>query len=176
MIHTPGVYYSIASATSAYQGKVLAFIGDRKAPKEPTPICLPMLKSWEWHTGDAVTNFDKFSECYAVEANKGTLWTPAAGDGAHAKLKVPNLVAIPTVLINLLPTQGWRSRHTTYWLLLTTLSTVVDIRVINGITSENGAWWQAKQIPMERARCFLTLTGSPSMTRISTNGSETVST
>jgi hypothetical protein len=33
MIHTPRVYYSIASATSTYQGKVLAFIGDRRATK-----------------------------------------------------------------------------------------------------------------------------------------------
>ena len=41
MIHTPGVYYSLASATSTYQGKILAFIGDRRATKEPTPICLP---------------------------------------------------------------------------------------------------------------------------------------
>ena len=41
MIHTPGVYYSLASATSTYQGKVLAYIGDRRATKEPTPICLP---------------------------------------------------------------------------------------------------------------------------------------
>ena len=47
MIHTPGVYYSIASATSTYQGKVLAFIGDRRATKEPTPICLPTSKAWE---------------------------------------------------------------------------------------------------------------------------------
>jgi hypothetical protein len=28
MIHTPGVYYSLASDTSTYQGKVPAFIGD----------------------------------------------------------------------------------------------------------------------------------------------------
>jgi hypothetical protein len=28
MIHTSGVYYSISPSTSAYQGKVLAFIGD----------------------------------------------------------------------------------------------------------------------------------------------------
>ena len=41
MIHTPGVYYSLASATSTYQGKVLAFIVDQRATKEPTPICLP---------------------------------------------------------------------------------------------------------------------------------------
>ena len=47
-----------------------------------------------------------FSEFYAVEANKGTLWTLSAGDGAPVELKVPNLVAIPNVLANLLCTQG----------------------------------------------------------------------
>jgi hypothetical protein len=45
MIHTPGVYYSLASATSTYQGKVLAFNGDRRATKEPTLICLPTTKT-----------------------------------------------------------------------------------------------------------------------------------
>ncbi len=29
MLHTPGVYYSINQSTRAYQGRVLAFIGDR---------------------------------------------------------------------------------------------------------------------------------------------------
>ncbi len=58
MIHTPGVYYSLAFTTSTYQGKVLAFIGDQRATKEPTPICLLMAKTWEWHTGNAVMNFD----------------------------------------------------------------------------------------------------------------------
>ena len=108
MIHTPGVYYSIASATSTYQGKVLAFIGDRRATREPTLICLPTSKSWEWHTGNAVTDFDKFSEFYDVEANKGTLWTPAAGNGAPAKLNLGCLSISYT-------RSAWRSRHTTYW-------------------------------------------------------------
>ena len=98
MIHTPGVYCSIASSTSPYQGKVLAFIGNCRATKEPTPVCLPASKSWEWHMGNAITDFDKFNEFYAVEANKCTLLT--------AKLKVPNLVAIPNVLVDLLSTQG----------------------------------------------------------------------
>ena len=97
------MYYSIASATSTYQGKELASIGDRRATEEPTSICLPTSKSWEWLTGDAV---DKFSKFYNVEANKGTLWTPAAGDGAPAKLKVPNQVAIPNVLVDSLRMQG----------------------------------------------------------------------
>jgi len=51
MLHTPGAYYSISSATQAYQGRVLAFIGDRRLTKEPTPVCLPTTKTWEWHTG-----------------------------------------------------------------------------------------------------------------------------
>ena len=57
MLHTPGVYYSINPSTRAYQGRVLAFIGDRQFTKEPTPVCLPTAKSWEWHTGPAVADF-----------------------------------------------------------------------------------------------------------------------
>ncbi len=53
MIHTPGAYYSINPAMSAYQGRVLAFIGDRRATKEPNPVCMPTTKTWEWFSGNA---------------------------------------------------------------------------------------------------------------------------
>jgi hypothetical protein len=106
MIHTPGVYYSVAQSTTAYQGKVLAFIGNRRATKEPTPVCLPASKTWDWHTGQAVGDFEKLGEFYAVEANKGKLWTPGAGDGMTEETKVPHLLAIPNVLIDLLQNQG----------------------------------------------------------------------
>ena len=46
MVHTPGAYYSTNQGTAAYQGRVLAFIGDCRATKEPTPICLPTIKTW----------------------------------------------------------------------------------------------------------------------------------
>jgi hypothetical protein len=52
-------------------------------------------------------DFDKFIEFHNVEANKGNLWTPPVGDGAPAKLKVPNLLAIPNMLVNLLRNQGF---------------------------------------------------------------------
>jgi hypothetical protein len=106
MIHTPGVYYSIASTTSAFQGKVLAFIGDRRATREPTPVCLPMTKLWDWHTGNAYTDLAKLNKHYAEEVNKGILWTPGAGNGALATIKVPNLLAIPNALVDLLRMQG----------------------------------------------------------------------
>ncbi len=49
---------------------------------------------------------DFFSEFYDVEANKGNLWTPTVGDGVPAELRVPNLLAIPNMLVNLLRNQG----------------------------------------------------------------------
>ena len=41
-----------------------------------------------------------------MEANKGNLWTPTAGDGVPAELRVPNLLAITNMLVNLLRNQG----------------------------------------------------------------------
>jgi hypothetical protein len=81
-------------------------IGDRRATKEPTPICLPTTKSWEWHTGYAVTDFARLAEYYERSKNKGTLWTPGATDGATAAIQVPNLLAIPNALVHLLRNQG----------------------------------------------------------------------
>ena len=73
MLHTPGVYYSINPSTRAYQGRVLVFIGDRRLTKEPTPVCLPTTKSWEWHTGPAVADFSKLEAFYADDTNGGHL-------------------------------------------------------------------------------------------------------
>jgi hypothetical protein len=106
MVHTPRVYYSISSSTSTYQGKVLAFIGDRRATKEPTPVCLPATETWEWHTGHANTDFAKFEEFYAAEGNKGKMWTLDGVDGVTEETKVPNFLAIPNALVELLRTQG----------------------------------------------------------------------
>jgi len=51
-------------------------------------------------------DFDKFIEFHDVEANKGNLWMRTVGDGAPKELKVPNLVAIPNMLVDLLRNQG----------------------------------------------------------------------
>jgi hypothetical protein len=106
MLHTPGVYYSISTSTKAYQGRVLAFIGDRRLTKEPTPVCLPTTKAWEWHTGPAITDYAKLDNFFDDDANGGKLWTPSAADGTPADIEVPYLLAIPSVLVDLLRTQG----------------------------------------------------------------------
>jgi hypothetical protein len=84
----------------------MALIGDCRTTKEPTLVCLPTTKSWEWHTGDAIADFVKVEVYYAVEANKGTLWTPGANDGPPSAVPVPNLLEIPNALVDLLRMQG----------------------------------------------------------------------
>jgi hypothetical protein len=73
MIHTPGVFYSINLGTITYQGQVLAFIGDRWATTEPNLVCLPTTTTWEWHSGNAITDFEAFDDHFTVETNWGTL-------------------------------------------------------------------------------------------------------
>ncbi len=51
MIHMIGAFYSIRATTNAYQGKIMGFIGDPRAKKEPTPVCLPQIKAWQWYSG-----------------------------------------------------------------------------------------------------------------------------
>jgi hypothetical protein len=94
MIHTPGIYYSIKALASVYQAKNVAFIGKRQATKVPTPLCLPTKKSWEWHMGTAVNDFDKFDKYHANVANQGTLWRPGATKGTPEAILIPNLLAI----------------------------------------------------------------------------------
>ncbi len=75
MIHTPGIYYSTKLSISAYQGKMMAFIGDWLETKEPTLACLPTTKAWEWHTGNTIGDFKNAELHYANEVNKETLLT-----------------------------------------------------------------------------------------------------
>ena len=105
MIHTPEAYYSINPAMSAYQGRVLAFIRDQRATKEPNPVCMPTTKTWEWLSGTAVTNFIAFEDQYATEASCGTLWTPVTGEDTSGAIQVPHLLTIPNVLVDLLRMQ-----------------------------------------------------------------------
>jgi hypothetical protein len=71
MIHTLGTFSSLKQATNVYQGKVLGFIGDRCATKEPTPICLPQTKAWQWFKGLASNDRDPFVAHFADPENYG---------------------------------------------------------------------------------------------------------
>jgi hypothetical protein len=84
----------------------MAFVGDRRATKEPTLVCLPTKKSWEWCMGNAINSYDKLEEYHTNVADQGPLWTPGDNEGIPKAIKIPNLLAIPNALVNLLLTQG----------------------------------------------------------------------
>ncbi len=49
--------------------------------------------------------FEKLKEFYGEEGNMGKLWTPGADDGIPDDIRVPNLLAIPNALVDLLQPQ-----------------------------------------------------------------------
>ncbi len=50
VLHSPMKFIAISDATQHLQGKFVAFVGDRSARNDPTPIVLPPQKSWGWET------------------------------------------------------------------------------------------------------------------------------
>ncbi len=76
MIHTLGASYSLKTATNSYKSKVLAFIRDWQATKDPTPICLPQTKAWQWYTGQAMDNMEALVDHYSDPDTRGMWWRP----------------------------------------------------------------------------------------------------
>jgi hypothetical protein len=56
--------------------------------------------------GKAIIDNTKFLEYHSNQTNLGTLWKPTTNDGTAVDVKVPNLLAIPNVLVDILRNQG----------------------------------------------------------------------
>jgi hypothetical protein len=104
MIHTVGTFYSLRAATNAYQGKVLGFVGDRRATKEPTPVCLPQVKAWQWYAGQVNVAKDNFVEFFENEDNKNKWWTLSSQ--LTSDTKVPFLLTLPNAMVEILRETG----------------------------------------------------------------------
>jgi hypothetical protein len=107
MIHTLGTFYSIRTATNAYQGKAMGFIGDRRATKEPTPVCLPQVNAWQWYSGQVNVDKDKFVKFFENEDDKNKWWTPSSQMTSEAK--TPFLLARPNAMVEILREAGGAS-------------------------------------------------------------------
>ena len=120
MIHTLGALYSLKTATNSFQGKVLVFIRDWRATKEPTPICLLQTKARQWYIGQAMDNAEALVNHYSDPDARGTWWRPTGG--TTTKMKVPYLHFIPNALVELLRNQGTQATPADVW---TTLGNVI---------------------------------------------------
>jgi hypothetical protein len=127
MIHTLGTFYSLKTATTSYQGKVLAFIWDWRVTKKPTPICLPQTKAWQWYKGQALDNVEALVDHYSDPDTRGTWWRPMGG--ANTKMKVSCLLSIPNALTDLRRNGGAQATSVDVW-------TTIDDVIANGGTTE----------------------------------------
>jgi hypothetical protein len=127
MIYTLGAFYSLKTATNSNQGKVLAFIGNWRATKEPTPICLLQTKAWQWYTRQAMDNAEALVNHYSDPDTRGMWWRPTGG--ATTKMRVLYLLSIPNALVDLLRNQGTQVTPADVW------TTINDV-IANGGTTE----------------------------------------
>jgi hypothetical protein len=104
MIHMLGTFYSIRASMNAYQGKVLGFVGDRRATKEPTPICLPQVKAWQWYAGQVNMDKEDFTTFFDDEANKNKWWWPSSTMTHEGR--APFLLALPNEMVEILRESG----------------------------------------------------------------------
>jgi hypothetical protein len=104
MIHTIGAFYSIRAATNLYQGKILGFIGNRRATKEPMPVCLPQNKAWQWCVAQVNTDKEDFMTFYESEENTNKWWTPSSA--LTNEVKAPYLLALPNAMVEILQELG----------------------------------------------------------------------
>jgi hypothetical protein len=65
-----------------------------------------MDKAWQWFMGKAIIDDTKFLEYHGNQANLGTPWKPTTNEGTDVNIKVPHLLAIPNILVDVLRNQG----------------------------------------------------------------------
>jgi hypothetical protein len=108
VVHSPLKFAAISAATQHLQGRIIGFVGDRTTTREPTPILLPQLKTWQWVKETVFTDGPALIKHYEDDASRiGTLWK-GEGGGATSKVEVqaPRLIAIPLWLLDRIRREG----------------------------------------------------------------------
>ena len=101
VLHSPMKFAAINPATAHVQGRVIGFVGDRTATREPTTILLPANKTWQWVKETVFADSTALMKYFHDDpARAGTLWTGEGNEGAKVELHAPRLLAIPLWLLD----------------------------------------------------------------------------
>ena len=110
VMHSQMKFAAISAATGHLQGRIIGFVGDRTAIKEPTPILLPQpqRKTWEWVKEKVNMDGPSLLKYYADDPTCiRTLWKGEGGDeNAQEELQAPWLIAIPLWLLDRIRQEG----------------------------------------------------------------------
>jgi hypothetical protein len=80
VLHSSMKFMAISEATQHLQGQFIGFIGDCMVTREPTPILLPLLKTWQWVKEEVCTMGPDLLKYYQEdEYCQGKLWSPGEG-------------------------------------------------------------------------------------------------
>jgi hypothetical protein len=106
VLHSPMKFMAISKATQHLQSRFTSFVGDCTVTREPTPILLPLLKTWQWVKEEVCTTGPDLLEYYQEDASHwGKLWSP--GEGAtKEETNVSWLLSIPLVLFEKIRAEG----------------------------------------------------------------------
>ena len=108
VLHSPMKFAAINSSTAHLQGRVIGFVGDRTATREPTPILLPSNKTWQWVKETVSTDERALMKHFEEDpARIGTLWKgEGAPDTSKVELHAPRLLSIPLWLLEKIRQEG----------------------------------------------------------------------
>ena len=108
VLHSPMKFAAINPSTAHLQGRVIGFVGDRTATREPTPILLPTNKTWQWVKESVFTDGTALIKHFDDDPTRiGTLWKgEGATDSTKRELQAPRLISIPLWLLEQIKHEG----------------------------------------------------------------------
>jgi hypothetical protein len=106
VLHSPMKFMAISEATQHLQGQFIGFVGGCTVTWEPTPILLPLLKTWQWVKEEVCTTESDLLKYYQEDTSRrGKLWS--LGEGATTEeTTVPRLLSIPLLLFKKIQAEG----------------------------------------------------------------------
>jgi len=152
-MHSPMKFAAISTATGHLQGRIIGFVRDRTAAREPpTPILLPQRKTWELVKETVNTDGPSLLKYCADNPTRiGTLWKGEGGDeNAQEELQAPRLIAIPLWLLDRIRQEGRA-------LMPTSRPTIQRRMQMHGLQLPTGASWRVRAPRLGRASCLLPL-------------------
>ena len=108
VVHSPMKFAAISPSTSHLQGRVIGFVGDRTATREPSPILFPTIKTWQWVKEKVHTDGPALIKYYDDDPSRiGSLWKgEGADENEKRELHAPRLLSIPMWLLDRIRQEG----------------------------------------------------------------------
>lgn len=95
-----GRFFGLSGMSPDLQDKQIRFVGGRSARLSPTPILLPPNNSWAWAKPRALMDTARFGQFYNDDDNSTKLWTTGAADNDLTEVCLPQLLALPSFLVD----------------------------------------------------------------------------